>query len=476
MTIAEKLLKTVMWLGLAMAGLIIVITLVVLGINWHDQAPSEAATRLMKLSSSRPSIADKDNAYVYLMGFSVEPAQDPLAWGSKRITWAQEQLKKSPDAFLDPKDLPGKDHDFKAQRSRELQTLIATCHKTVDAKCLQALGNGEKTIAAWLASEQWLLERYKTLLAHPAWSETLPTLPFGGNTPLPPYQNAFEGQKLLLAQAWQLAGQGNAAGVRKLLAEDMRFWRQGLVSSNMLIGKMIAVGALKRHFTWANLILRRLPPAVMAQGIPAQWRTPLSDSERAMLRSLAGELAVANSLLKQTKESKSSALDMAGTAGVLSRLSDPIFQSLLQPQDASNKYAEQLVSSDAALQVPYEQYPAAVERARAVWNQKRDDALLTFFAKRIYNPTGEYLLSIGSWDPTEYAVRISDLEGLRRLTLVTTELRSQGVSNGQLAQKLAEAPAHNPYTGQPFVWDDSAKAVVFTGLEKGERGRHALMY
>jgi hypothetical protein len=57
-----------------------------------------------------------------------------------------------------------------------------------------------------------------------------------------------------------------------------------------------------------------------------------------------------------------------------------------------------------------------------------------------------------------------------------SELRGQRVATGQLAQKLAKAPARNPYTGQSFVWDASAKAVVFTGLEKGERGRHALFY
>ena len=474
MKIAKKLLKALMWLALAIAGLIIAFYLVVLGINWRDQPPSEDALRLMKLSASRPLVADQDNAYVYLMGFTVEPAQDPRAWGLQRIAWAQEQLKKSPNAFIAPKDLPGKDHDFKAQRPRELQALIETCNKAVDAKCLKALDSGQTTLAAWLASEQWLLERYRALLAHPAWSETLP---FQINTPLPPYQNAAEGQKLLLAQAWQLAGQGNAAGVKKLLTEDIRFWRQNLAASDMLIGKMIATKALQRHFTWANLVLRRLPPALMAHGIPEQWLVPLSDAERSLLRSLAGELTASDSILKQTWENGATALGMIEANWTLnSSLFDPLLKPLLQRQASSNKYAEQFAASDAALQVPYAQYPAAVEHARVMGEKDRDDSLFTFFIKRLYNPVGELLFSIGSFDPIEYAVRVSDVEGLRRATLLTTELRSQGVTSGQLAQKLAEATARNPYTGQPFVWDDSAKAVVFTGLERGERGRHALLY
>lgn len=467
MNLAKKLLKAVMWLGLAIAGLLTVTYLVVLGVNWHDQPPSEAAIRLMKLSASQPAVADQDNAYVYLMGFSADPAQEPQALGTKRIAWVQAQFEKSPDAFIG--NLSDKEHDFKAQRSPELQALLKTCNTAVDAPCLKALENGGKTLAAWIASEPLLLERYKALLDRPAYVQRLP---FNMNTPFPSYAKVYEGQKLLFAQAWLLAGQGDAAGVNKLLTQDIRFWRQNLAACDTLIAKMLATGALKRHFMWANIVLRRLPPALMAHGVPQEWMTPISEAERAMLPSLAGELAASNSILKHTKEGRLPEIDWT----LKSRLFDSMLQPLLQPQDSSNKHAEQLASSDAALQVPYAQYPAAVERARAMLEKNRDESLFIFFAKRIYNPVGEVLLAIGNEDPIWYAVRVSDLEGLRRMAVLTTELRSQGAATGQLAQKLAEAAARNPYTGQPFVWDDSARAVVFTGLEQGARGRHALFY
>lgn len=471
MNIAKKLLKALMWLTLLVTGLIIVIYLLLLGVNWYDQPPSEASSRLMNLSASRPSVADQDNAYVYLMGFSVEPAQDPRAWGLQRIASAQEQLKKSPNAFPAIEDLPGKDHDFKAQRPSELQALIDTC-KEVDAKCLKTLENGEKTIAAWLASEAWLLERYRTLLAHPAYQETLP---FDMRTPIPPYLAVHEGQKLLLVQAWQLAGQGDTAGVKKLLTEDVQFWRQSLGASDTVLAKMIAARALQRHFTWSNIVLRRLPPAVMRQGVPEQWMTPLSESERSMLRSFAGESQAFTSMINQIGKG-SIVLDTSEANWTLNNNLAPILEPLLQRQDTRNKYAEQLTASDAALQVPYEKYPAAVERARVMEDKERDESVFIFFIKRVYNPVGNILLSTGRLDANTYAVRVSDLEGLRRLTLVTTELRSQGATSEQLAQKLTEATARNPYTKEPFVWDDSAKSVVFTGLEKSARGRHALVY
>lgn len=200
MTLAKKLLKAAMWLALASAGLLIVASLALLGINWRDQPPSQAATRLMKLSDSQSArqlaVADQDNAYVYLLGFSADPAQEPQALGASRIASTLALLEKSPDAFIP--DLPDKAHDFKPQRSAELQALLKTCGTAVDAPCLKALENGDKTLAGWLASEPLLLARYKTLLTRPAYVQRLP---FQMNTPLPPYVKVQEGQKLLLAQA-----------------------------------------------------------------------------------------------------------------------------------------------------------------------------------------------------------------------------------------------------------------------------------
>lgn len=115
--------------------------------------------------------------------------------------------------------MPGKDHDFKAQRPGELKALTEAC-KEADAQCLKALKNGDKTIAAWLALEPWLLARYKALLTHPAY---LQTLPLDVRTPIPHYSDVHEGQRLLLARVWQVAGQGDAAGVRAMLAEDVQF-------------------------------------------------------------------------------------------------------------------------------------------------------------------------------------------------------------------------------------------------------------
>lgn len=466
MKIAKTILKILAWLIAGLVALAVVVYLVALVVNWNDQPPSEAAVRLERLPRERPPVADADNGYVYLAGFSVAPEEDPRVWGARRVAWAEKVLGQPPAEPVGA--FPGEEHDFKRGRSDAVHALSEACTK-VEAACRDALEAGDERIAEWLAAEGWLLARYKTFVAHAGWREPVP---WDERVPLPQYGQVREGQKLLLAEAWTLAGRGDAAGVRGLLEADVRFWRHALAEADNLIPKLVAVAALKRHFAWSNLILRRLPLAAGRNAVPQLWKEPLSDSERSMLRSLAGEWAFFDRTIRRAAESglPITPENTPPTVGqrVLWRMSNPMFQV----QDTGNRYAELLVSVADVLQVPYEQYPQAVERVRAM----RDEAAEAAFPHRFYNVLGDILFAIGAYDFTSYAARVADLEGVRRATLLALELRSQGVQPGQVAQMLADVSLKSPYDGEPFAWDERAKAIVFVGLEEGERGRHAILY
>jgi hypothetical protein len=86
------------------------------------------------------------------------------------------------------------------------------------------------------------------------------------------------------------------------------------------------------------------------------------------------------------------------------------------------------------------------------------------------------MFAVSAPDFTSYAVRVADLEGIRRTALLATELRNQHIPSDLVGQYLRDAQDRNPYNGEPFVWDDAADAIVFTGLESGERGQHSLLY
>jgi hypothetical protein len=369
-------------------------------------------------------------------------------------------------------EFPGKEYDFASARSDVVQSLREACERVDDA-CLEAMEEGGERIAEWLETEAWLLGRYRMLLAHPGWLETVTS---DVNAPLPSYSPVLEAQRLLFLGAWLSAGRGDANNVRTLLDEDMKFWRRTLASSDTLLSKMIAVAALTRHFSWGNIILRRLPADVAMNGVPRLWQDPISRSERSMLRCLTGEWVFINRMMKPIRGGASNplvtdpALEEASTAQRMLWLA---LKPFVQFQDMSNRHAELLETVAETLDVPYERYPQALEQARAILSQATDGA---FPPNRIYNMLGDILFAIALPDFISYAVRVADLEGVRRAAVLATELRSQGIVAGQVLQYLRDAQDGNPYNGEPFFWDEVADAIVFTGLEPGDRGYHVFLY
>jgi len=467
MKLAKTLLKILAWVVGGVVALVVVVYLVALAINLNDQPPSETVERFRRLVAERPPVVDADNGYVYLAGFSVAPGEDPRAWGARRVAWA-EKILAQPAA--DPvAGFLGEDHDFKRDRSDAVKALADACRKA-DAACLAAFETGEKHVAEWLAAEAWLLARYKALLAHEGWREPVP---WDERIPLPQYWPVHEGQKLLLTEAWTLAGKGDAAGVRRLLEADVRLWRRALAEADNLIPKLNAAAALRRHFGWSNLVLRRLPANVAAAGVPPSWKQPLTDAERSMLRSLAGEWAFYDRGMRRTVESGTPPPPPDETTPTLvSRVAWRLFKPMYQVQDTGNRYAAMLQSVATALDVPCEHYSQAVERARAIHDEAIEDA----FPHRIYNVVGDTVFALGAYDVTAYAARVTDLEGVRRAALLAVDLRTRGIPSGKVAAALPGVSLRSPYDGTPFTWDARAQAIVFFGLEDGDAGLHRIVY
>ena len=55
------------------------------------------------------------------------------------------------------------------------------------------------------------------------------------------------------------------------------------------------------------------------------------------------------------------------------------------------------------------------------------------------------------------------LEGMRRATLLTVELRARGVSATDLATELGTSSLRNPFNGNAFAWNAAEQAVEYLG-------------
>lgn len=428
--LGKRLLKGLGWFIGGALALVVTFYVVVLLINLRDQPPSEFALRLENIHQSRPAVADADNGYIYVMEFPAAPANSPA-----------------------------------------VQPIFKACAWESN-ECDTALAANDATLPEWFAAEQWRVDHYRTLLARPRWLETVPS---DLSAPLPAYSPVLEAQKLLLAQAYYLAGQKDANGVREILEQDVRFWRRVLAESDILISRMIAVAALARHFNMGNLALRRLPPETQLAALPEAWRTPLTEQELSWHRCFAGEWIYGRNALRQIVAERAIpvAAGVEHDEGFLYRLQDLAISPLFQPQDTSNQSAEMFVRVADALQVPIERFIDGRKAAAEVL-EAQTGRIGTL--KNLYNPMGNLLSGMGSTIYDVYPPRVADIEGARRAAVLATELRSRKVDVANVRAEIDASNLHVPYTGAPFVWDSKTRSILFIGLAPKERGQHSFKY
>jgi hypothetical protein len=259
--------------------------------------------------------------------------------------------------------------------------------------------------------------------------------------------------------------------VRAALDADLRFWRSILANADTLITKMVASAGVRRSLALGELAIRRLNPKEQGGAIPDSWVQPLSQEELSMMRVMAGEVLYAESLIIPIKE-----LATESIVGVMSNehsfaawVGNTFVSPLLQPQDTVNKLAEYRMGIAKRYVAPLAQYPRLLQQAKAELSSRS-------FMPHLYNPIGDLLYLVGESEYDTYAVRVGDLEGMRRAALLTVQLRSEGLDATAVREHLQHASLKNPYTDAPFEWSEKDQGVLFVGLAEGDRGRQVYVY
>lgn len=458
------LLKFFAWIFGSIFGLFAVVYLVLWSINFRDQPPSALAQEFEASHKNRIAIPDDVNAFVYVMGFAVAKGEDPIQWGAKRLQLISAVTSgQKGDLENDPLM---RDVDSKSSRDQVVKIFSDKCSHIIDQACLNALEQGEEATSLWLKTEPELYQRYSTLLGFTRYQENLLN---DVNMPLPNYAAVLDGQKIFLARAFQLASQGSEHEVFVMLEKDAAYWRMALASSDILISKMIAVAALRRHFGVGNLILRKLAETTKTYPLPDSWQKPLTKNELSMLSCFRGEWFWGDKTIKNLKQGI--VYDPAqGYISGNNELMDSLLFPFLQSQDSSNKSARHLNTLALFFDVPLEQYPNAIDHAKRYTEEALKDKY------HVYNFTGNILSHLALPAYLDYPQRVSDLEGVRRAAVVMAVLRSQVLAENTIASYVANASSQNPYTLKPFEWSVEAKAVKFTGLQTGERGTYLFIY
>ncbi|HEY3516490.1 MAG TPA: hypothetical protein VGL98_05535 [Gammaproteobacteria bacterium] len=453
-------LRAFAWIAGAVSGLAVATYVAAIAVNRSDRPPSPDALRFVASYEGRAPLADDANAYIYLLGFDAPLNDDPGDVGARRLAWFRSTGERPVNLAHDPQTT----HLGYLSTDPVVEGFLTACADD-SRECALAFADGDVAFQAWNAASPWLLERYLELIEHSGWREEV----FDLSRPLPSYAPVMHGQRLLILQAKVLADNGDTRAASELLAKDARFWRMVLASSDLLITKMIATAALWRHFEWGSLAVRSFPSGSVASALPNEWHQPMIDAELSLRRTLVGEWIFFSS----SPVMLDADLDFPLEETSASRTSDRLLRPLFKPQDTLNRHATFLRELADALDAPLADYDAATDRASLVAWQLTQKA---YPPRSLYNIVGSLALAPGGGDYGAYAYRVGDIEGMRRAALATALLRDSAASGSDPEKALAASPLRNPYDDEPLRWDADEKAVVFVGLEPGERGEHRFYY
>jgi hypothetical protein len=243
--------------------------------------------------------------------------------------------------------------------------------------------------------------------------------------------------------------------------------------------KLTATAALRRHFQWTSMMMSRLSKERQLPLIAPQWRIPISLEERSLVHAFAAEMVYFHNTIRKETAEPPGEIGEDGERNGVDRLLQlggwHLSMPLLKQQDFANRQAAMLLGIADEVNVDYGAiHTHGLDRAMAISRKAGEDA----FDSWGYNLTGNLIIYMFApqTDFIRYAIRVADLEGVRRAAVLAADLRSEGLAPEQVSSRLTGSSLRDPYTGAPFAWDAKARALVFTGLEPGPRGRHPILY
>lgn len=417
-------------------------------INLRDKPPSAAAVEFEQAWNNRPPVDDENNGYLFLLGFDVAENQDPKAIGVERVEWTQTTILSSTEEFM---SFPQLYHDFQKTMPKEIIKLLDLCGEvTID--CINNIDAQREFINQWSKSDAWIINRYMQLIKHKDWLELAKV---DIRLPFPNYGDVMRVQRLIFIHALATLPTNDSGNITKLLDEDLRFWRSMLKNTDMLIGKMIAVAAIKKNFLWTNQIFLKLKSNNQTGVVLFELNKPFTDVELSVRRCLVGEWIFARSIVNP--------LDGSGIDNNIGKF---LLKIAYQKQDTLNNLAESLNSAVIELDVSLSSFEVAFSQ----FQQKRySDIHLTYYLHHPYNIAGQFLAAAAPPSMyTDYIARTKDLEGFRRGLLLSIGKMEQ--SSEELASQIS------PYQTRPFILNEKQRSITVSGLGSDARSQQIYFY
>lgn len=438
-------------------------------INRNDALPSRSFLDLIQAEEHLDTPPSKENAYIFLMGFSAAPDEDPTARGESYSSKLQDITQGEVTALPDPSKGSSVTASIESIPSELWESL--KIWKTSDETRPTRISQDFTRLKQEIKDRKWIIDRYQALIFMQKWR---PTNKEKIDSPTPPYRDVLDAQILFLMNAWISASEGDINYAREAIDQDNRFWRMMLSSSNRLLGSMVAIGALRRNYLVGNLAIQSLTSAAAINAIPVSWRVEHPVESASLKLLLGNELRDHVYLFSRVNLKTPLIYSNREDTPLLTRLFDYFLHPLFKRQATLNmeaNYYEKLIEIYSA---PHKEYEEAFKKEAGL-NLELEKK---YRKPESYNLMGNQMLRVVVKNHTsDYFLRMADIEGARRLALLTTRLHAERIPTEKIPAVLDSSILRNPYTGKAYLWDEKSKQTIFTGLAgDNERARFAFFY
>lgn len=445
----------------------ILLILIVVGIAvliWaRDESLNQTAARFLQ----PPIVAEEENAYFYILGFTALPNKKPEEVGKQILM--RHQLAK--------------DSNLKKEEGQQIHfsdNSISACSNKEGKNDIDCIIKNRSQIEKSISQNTLFLERYVTLLKYNQFAD----MASGSVTSISlPFLDLQRAKFALWSKATLLIADNKFSEGLNLLQQDARFWRMLSAQADNLLTRMVAVAMLQKQYEMFSRLIVHFPTLVDKEKEQLlQIAAPLAPQELSFRRALAGEFRIASNTLQQfsnpTPSKKENAnrpcVDKNGkpcaNEEINFSLENPVWRRTLfyRYHATLNLQANLLEKWADFSEMPAQKIVQQKEPfIKSLEHQYKPPDLSGL---KIYNRLGKYLVAAGYFDVSQQIFKIHDLEGLIRLVNIQIQIASLHLTNEKIGPFLqtSDMELMNPYTGDAMVWDEKEKSVYFRALGNGD--------
>lgn len=391
--------------------------------------------------NNSPRVDNTGNAVVYLYGLNAESSLDFKVAGETLLARLQEKHRQGEPANLNEEEYNSIFNfgDF----DKTWQALYPSAIQCNPRDALNCFENIVAELKANPITDARLLtqiERYRLILQQPHFIENLSYLDF--TSPLPNYAIMLQVSRLLAAESYTTAG---VDGLITTTRKDLNFWRTALNEGQSLIGKMVAINAVRGNLLALSYAIRK--------------EAQLTDNQIKNLQSLltpitAKDIQIANAILADFQ--------------VMTNSTDQFLQLIKNTGGIKQLLLYPMTQVNATINLSYRQFYLPAIRLSEMspmdfYEHAQTPAKpFTFSRLNSYNLGGKFNMS-NPWQYSAYIGRAHDLAGLYSLVRLQMELKIN--THNDVASAIKISTFKNPYTKKPFEYEPTKKEIGFGCFE-----------